>query len=125
MELKAVKITEYEILSDDRRTAISIFLKGVVIALAFLGVMLKVYFDIPEDNTKGRLLIWGCGLVALFFFHGVIWRCRKYILSIDSHLNKIVEIVGFNPNISATFIFNIVWFFAVFVFLSWALLWFI
>ena len=111
------KLKEYEILSEDRRRGIDIFLKGVVIAAAFLGINFKFLLD---STTRPEILLSGsCGVVLLLFFHAVVWRCRRHVEQLHASLDEIAKELGLNPIISTRYIFNIVWIFTGIILFSW------
>ncbi len=116
------KLKEYEILSEDRRRAIEIFLKGVVVCGAFLAILVKFLLD---ATTKSQVLLFGLsGIVVIVFWHGLIWRCRKHAYGLNEILNKVVKTLSFQPVISTNYIFNITWWAMVIVTVLWLILFF-
>ena len=112
---------EYEVLSADRRSAVDIFVKAVLLASAFLSVAFTVMLTAksrPEAVASGLV-----GLGLLTFFMVVAWRCRRHDELLQANLDTLGKELGFAPVIPTRYIFNIVLIFGCIIFFSWVIVW--
>lgn len=111
------RLKEYEILSNDRRVAIDIFLKAVLLAAAFLAVAFKLLLDsktVTDVVSRGAI-----GFVLIAFFLLVIFPCRQHDSALNASLNRVSNLLGIEPVISTKYIFDVVLGLASIVLVSW------
>jgi len=98
------KLKEYEILSEDRRRAVEIFLKGMVVGGAFLAVLIKFLID---ATTLMQVLLFGLsGIAIIIFWHWIIVRCRRHAYGLNKSLDELVKDLKLHPVISTNYIFD-------------------
>lgn len=112
-----VILKEYEVLSEDRRRAVEIFLKGVIIATALIGFGFK--YMLETKDLRFCVSIGTCGILFIFLCHYSIYFCRRHILELHRRLNEITQSLGAAKVIHTQYILNIVWVTCVVISAAW------
>lgn len=111
------KLIEYEVLSEDRRRAVEIFLKGFLIAVGIMAFGFKLLIDAKDILSliiigSGGLLI---GIIGALY----LYKCRQHDLAIFNRLNEIAKMCDFSLVISTQYIFNVAGFVSLIIGSAW------
>ena len=99
------ELKEYEVLSEDRRRAVEIFLKGFIITSGIFAFGLKLLLD---TKSMGSLLVVGIsGFVFVIIGVCYLIKCRKHDQAIRTRLNKIISNLEMAPIICTKYIFDV------------------
>jgi len=101
------KLTEYQVLSEDRRRAVEIFMKGFLVVVAVIAFGFKSVLDAADISS---VVIFGAaGIVIAIVGHIWLFKCRRHDLAINERLNQIAQACDFRPVVSTQYIFNGAW----------------
>ena len=96
-------IIEYQVLSEDRRRAVEIYIKGVLVAFAILAFGIKLMIDVVE--MQNLLVIGISGLLIGILSNYFYVKCVGTEKAIHFRLNEIAETYKFQPVSSTKYIF--------------------
>ena len=98
------KFKEYEILSEDRRRAIEIYMRGLIIVIAVYGIGVKIMID--QSSLLNIIIIGSIG--AIISPLGLIYGncCKNHNDKLYKNLNEIAKDLELIPIISTNYIFN-------------------
>ena len=111
------ELYEYTVLSEDRRRAIEIFLKGFIIGAGLIAFGFKLLIDSKE--LFECVFIGGAGGLIYLFAVPYWIKCRNHNAAIDARLNELGTKHGFASVIPTQYIFDIARLVGVIVTLSW------
>ena len=97
---------EFQNLSDDRRIAIDLFVKGFVIASGFFAFGIKLLID--SDNLYESILLGIVGILLTIIGCNTWKSCVRHDSELNKRLNELCKMLGFSPIISTNYIFNTV-----------------
>ena len=117
MEDKNPIMIEYQVLSEDRRRAVEIYIKGVLIAFAIIAFGIKMMIDATE--IKNILIIGVSGLLIGALSNFFYLKCIRTDRLINSRLNEIANAYELQPISSTKYIFHAAYVGAVIVGLVW------
>ena len=120
-EMKSLK--QFEILSEDRRQAVTIFVQAIVLSLAIIGYLFKNLYDI--NLLEDKLFIGIMGIIFLSFCHIAVWQSRRYHIMLMKALNECARENEFQSPLSTIFIFNISWVLCLLLTVCWLFLFFL
>ena len=87
MNMERPDLKEYDVLSEDRRRAVEIYIKGVLIVAAIYAFGIKLLID--STNLLTIIIIGAIGLIMIPF-QIVYWsKCRKHDQNINLRLTEI------------------------------------
>ena len=102
-----VKLKSYEILSEDRRRGLELFLKGLTIFLILYGVGLKTLLD-SKDLFNARILACS-GFAILFFSHMAIWKSIHFNTITHGQIERLCEDFKLPSPFNVRFLYIAVW----------------
>ena len=98
------ELKEYEILSEDRRRAIEIFLKGMLIAIGIIAYGFTILYN---SNNFFSLILIGPSGIAIGITGIFSWTyCFKHISKLENNLNNICANKNYKNIISTKYIFK-------------------
>jgi hypothetical protein len=100
-------LKQYEVLSEDRRHAITIFVQAVLLSLAVVGFVSKHLYDATQ--LRDVLTTGIIGLLFLGFCHVATWKCRKYHVALIKILGESARNCDLQSPLSTVFIFDTAW----------------
>ena len=113
MSQYAPLLKEYEILSEDRRRAVDIFLKGILLGAAFAAVLFKYLLDSTGVDEGVVAAASGVGVAALY--QVLIWKSAQHDELLNTRLNELANELGLAPVIATRSIFRFTWVFVTIV----------
>jgi len=111
------KLIEYEVLAEDRRRAIEIFLKGFAISVAIMAFGFKLLMDAKDIIFVIIITITGLliGILGAFY----LFKCRQHDFEMSKRLNEIAKKHDFSSVISTRYIFNVAWLVSLIIGIAW------
>jgi F0F1-type ATP synthase assembly protein I len=109
---------EYELLAEDRRRAVEILLKALVIATALVGFGMKYLLE--TQSFAVRLILGMCGFLFLGLCHYAVFLSRGHGSYIHERLVHLSGMLGMAEPYCTRYVFNTVWVIFGILTLAWA-----
>ena len=101
------RLKEFEVISQERRQGVDLYLKGLVIFLGLYSVGIKAVFNAKDRASIGVLAVSGVAILA--FSHAAIWKSVAFERSGHARLEQLSRELGFAAPYGFRFLYLAVW----------------